>query len=309
MDLSARLKPRQLRLLLKIAETRQLQVAAAAMALSQPAASRLLAQVEAQIGAALFHRHPKGMEPTQVGAAVLRHARVILSEMDSLAAEVENLRSGAAGEVRVGSVTGPTVGALVPAIRAVKAESPGLAASIEVGPSAQLIRGLEEGRFDFVMARLPPGQDSRLFRIHPARAEIVSFLVRAGHPMLGAPRGLAELRGYEWVIQERGTPVRQAVEGAFHAAGLEVPGDIINSSSLLVVLSVLEGTDAIAPQSQEVAELLLRGAASGAASEAGYAAIELEESISVTPYFIIQRREQQMPRAAERVLEEVFRRL
>lgn len=304
MDLATRLKPRQLLLIQRIAETGRLQSAAHMLALSQPAASRILAEIETEVGAPLFTRHPKGMEATLLGETFLRHARVILSELDSLQSEVRGLRSGEAGEVRVGSVTGPTVGVLVPAIQKVREASPDIQATIEVGPSTQLVRGLEEGRFDFVIARLPPEYDSRQFRIYPARNEVVSLVVRADHPMLGAPVRLADLRGFEWVIQDLGTPIRLTVEAAFHAAGLAAPERITNSSSLLVVLSILQTTEAIAPQSQEVVELLTRNRMTES-----YATLELAEQLAVAPYFVIHNRSQQLHRAAERVMEEVFRRL
>ncbi|MBY6048942.1 LysR substrate-binding domain-containing protein [Vannielia litorea] len=304
MELATRLKPRQLRLIQRIGETRQLQTAAHMLAMSQPAASRVLAEIEAEVGTPLFTRHPKGMEPTLIGETFLRHARVILSELESLETEVAGLRSGEGGEVRVGSVTGPTVGVLVPAIRAVRTKAPGIQATVEVGPSGQLVRGLEEGRFDFVIARLPPEYDSRQFRIDPARNEVVSLVVRAGHPALGERRKLSELVGYEWVIQDLGTPIRVAMDGAFHAAGLAAPEQITNSSSLLVALSILEGTDAIAPQSQEVADLLTRNKIGDS-----LATLELAEPLAVSPCFIIRARARQMSRAAERVMQEVFRRL
>ncbi|MEZ5771689.1 MAG: LysR family transcriptional regulator [Defluviimonas denitrificans] len=69
MALSRKLKPAHLRLILKIAETGQLQMAATALAMSQPAASRILNEIEVEAGTPLFLRHAKGMEPTQAGSA------------------------------------------------------------------------------------------------------------------------------------------------------------------------------------------------------------------------------------------------
>ena len=103
------LKPAQLRLIQQIAEHGQLQLAAETVGMTQPAASRMLAEAESLIGAQLFIRQPKGMEPTEIGRAVLRRANAILREMFSLAADVSALRSGAGGAVRVGAVTGPAV--------------------------------------------------------------------------------------------------------------------------------------------------------------------------------------------------------
>ncbi|MFZ0099530.1 MAG: LysR family transcriptional regulator, partial [Gemmobacter sp.] len=116
------LKPAQLRLIVEVAESGQLQMAAAATSMTQPAASRMLAEIERAVGAPLFLRQPKGMELTEIGAVMVRRARAMLREMRSMAAEVQALREGQGGAVRVGAVTGPAVGYLVHAIRAIKRE-------------------------------------------------------------------------------------------------------------------------------------------------------------------------------------------
>jgi DNA-binding transcriptional LysR family regulator len=305
MNLTARLKPNHLQLLLKISETGKLQLAASAAGMSQPAASRILSDIESHVGAALFERRPKGMVATPVGTAFVRHARVILGELRNLEVEVDDLNIGSAGEVRVGSVTGPAVGCLVPAIQAVKTSAPGLKVTLEIGPSAQLVRGLEAERLDFVIARLPATYDSRDFHLTPARNEVVSLVVRHDHPLAARENvRLSDLAEFEWVIQERGNPIRQAVETAFHSAGVSAPANITNSSSLLVVLAMLARSDAVAPQSKEVANLLI-----GAGIRSELATIALDELITVYPYYIIQNRSQELHPAAARVLNEILSRL
>ena len=305
MDLARRLKPHHLRLIVKIAESGKLQIAAGALAMSQPAASRILAELEADIGEKLFLRHPKGMVPTRIGQAFLQHGRAILATMDSLETEVEELKEGQAGEVRVGSVTGPAVKCLVPAVQAVRAATPGVEVSIEVAPSTELVRGLEDGRFEFILARLPQDYDPREFDILPRRYEVVSLIVHEDHPLADRQRlGLADLIRFDWVVQERGSPIRAAVEGAFSAAGVPVPAGITNSSSLLVMLALLENSHVIAPVSNEVAELLTRPGIG-----ARLRMLDIAQPIHVTPYFIIRSRARQFSPAVDRVLSEVLARL
>lgn len=282
----SRLKPSHLRLLLRIAETGKLQLAADDLAISQPAASRILAEIETDIGAAIFERMPRGMVPTGIGATFLRRASQILSEFDTLENELHMIRSGKAGKVRIGAVTGPAVGYVVPAIRHLRQTAPDVEVTVHVAPSAELARGLEERTFDFIIARLPAGHDATDLELTPARTERVALLVNKTHP-LATTRGctLAMLRQHEWVMQDRGTPIRQAVERCFFLAGQALPAQISNSSSLLVALTMLAGSDVITPQAREVADLLTESGIG-----ANLAVLDIADSITVEPYFVIRNR-------------------
>ena len=112
------LRLRHLRMIDAIATHRQLSRAAEIVAITQRAASRMLAEIETLVGARLFERRAKGMEPTLIGAAVARRARFLTLEMQDISREIDELRSGGSGQVRVGAVTGPAVGYLVTAISA-----------------------------------------------------------------------------------------------------------------------------------------------------------------------------------------------
>jgi DNA-binding transcriptional LysR family regulator len=297
-----RLKPSHLRLIRAIHDTGKLQLAADAVGLSQPGASRMLSEIEADIGAPLFERLPRGMQPTPTGAAFVRHARVILFEMDALTTEVTHLRDGMAGAVRVGAVTGPTVGVLVPALLAVRKDVPDIQPTIEVAPSVTLVRGLEEGRFDFVLARIGDGSEVRSFQAFPGRTEDVCFLVRASHPLAGRSVSLAETMPYEFVIQESGLPIRTALENAFLANRLNTPRRVTNSSSLLVALSVVMGSEAIAPLTREVAQLLTR-------TSPGLAILNTQETVTVPPFLVLCPRHRELAPVAQKLLDEVLRRL
>lgn len=305
MDLLRKLRPHHLRLVVRIADTGKLQAAAGALAMSQPAASRTLSEIEADIGARLFDRTPKGMQPTPSGRAFLRHARAALNALESLEAEVGGISLGVAGKVRVGSVTGPAAQCVVPALLRIKETAPDLETSVEVAPSAALIRGLEAGQFDFILGRLPPGYDSREFHIQPARTEIISLMASPAHPLVQRRDvTLAEVTRYPWVIQDRGSPIRTAVDQAFAMAGLIPPRDIVASASLMVMLALIERSQTVAPVSEEVANLLIHGELN-----ARLGVIDLDEPIRVSPYFVIHRRSQRLSRAAERLMHEVMARL
>lgn len=304
MDISRQLKPQHLRLIDRIAATGKLQLAAEALNMSQPAASRTLSNIEAIVGEELFARTPKGMVPTQIGLAFLRHSQTILTAFSNLETEISGLGQGQMGEVRIGAVTGPAVRCLVPAVLKIKEQSPLIEATLEVAPSAELIRLLESGYYDFVIARMPSHFDSRAFHLMPARSETVSLVVRDSHPLVDKKDvTLNELSGFDWTIQQRGSPIREALETAFTDEGLSVPAFITNTSSLLVTLGLLEKSDTIATLIEEVVQLLTSGS-----SRSQLRILNLKKQIRVAPYYIVTKRNQRLSRIAERLLEEVVKR-
>ncbi|WP_193178576.1 LysR family transcriptional regulator [Oricola nitratireducens] len=301
-NLANRLQLRDFRLIQAIRETGQLALAAERLAMTQPAASRMLAGIERMIGTPVFIRHPKGMTPTPVGETLARNADGLLNGLDRTLREVEAVGSGRAGTARVGSVTGGAVAFVVPAIQRLKKTAAGADIHVDVAPSDALIDGLVRGEYDFVLSRIPAGTDARQFTIRRGRVELIRFLVRDGHPLAGRGQiNLGDLGGYEWVIQAPHTPMRQAVEEAFVFQGIALPNEIVNTTSLLVMIAYLASTDAIAPITREVADLLAPEVAGS-----GLVALDPEEPIIINPYHLISRRNQLMSPLAMQLRELVF---
>ena len=65
----------QLQTIIQVAETGSLSRAAERLNIVQPALSRKLSNLEMELGATLFERHGRGMVPTDVGRAILQHAK------------------------------------------------------------------------------------------------------------------------------------------------------------------------------------------------------------------------------------------
>ncbi len=299
-----RIKPKHLELVIKIAETEQLQLAAQGVGISQPAASRILHDLEKEFATRLFDRHPAGMEPTAAGQIFIRHARGALTELSTMAEELEFMNSGQMGAVSVGAVTGPAVGHLMPAVHAVQTSSPDVRISVDVAPSSVLYRGLEEARYDFVLGRADPTRDTRGFHFHPGRKERVLLMVHAKHPLAHKRNvSLSELTDHTWVIQQAGSPIRLAVEEAFHTEGLAVPSKVLNSSSLLVAFSGIENGHTIAPQTEEVVRLF-----TSEKMGTNVTVLDTTAKIEVAPYFVIRDNRRELTRAAETLLTEVLAR-
>ena len=296
------LQLKDFRLIRAIHETGQLGMAADQMALSQPAASRMLASIERIVGGPVFLRHPKGMTPTPVGETLIRNGHNLLNGFDQTLREISSVSEGLAGTARVGSVTDGSVAFVVPAIQELKKTATGADIHVDVAPSDILVEGLFRGEYDFVLSRIPPQYDKRQLEVRKGRHEDICFMTRKGHPLTKkAVAPLQHLAAHEWVIQAPHTPLRQAVEAVFVSAGVEMPDDIVNTTSMLVMVAYLTSSDAISPIPRQVAELFVAHGLAG-----GLTTVDPQEKIQVSPYYLISRKNVMISAVATRLRDLVF---
>ena len=103
------LKLSHLRLMAALAETGQLGLAADRMGITQPAASRLLAEVEQIAKVQVHERTGRGIALTAPGQVLARRAHRVMMEMRDAAREMAELAGGGSGVVRIGAVTAPAL--------------------------------------------------------------------------------------------------------------------------------------------------------------------------------------------------------
>lgn len=290
------LKMSHLQLILAIEDHGQISAAADALSISQPAASRMLGEVEAIVKAPLCARVARGVELTQYGRALARRARTVFLELRETAREINELKTGSGGSVSLGSVTGPAINLAVPAIRQVSTAYPGIEINIQIENSNVLVRELQSARHDFVIGRIPDDMDPRQFNLIEIGEEDVCLIVREGHPLL--EKGVvtpADLPGYDWVFQPSGTLLRRAVEDSFLSTGTPLPATIINTSSIILTISIVRNTNAIAPVARDVATLV-----AGNGGPAGEIRIlPTDFNIKIRPYSLITARGRALPPSAK----------
>jgi DNA-binding transcriptional LysR family regulator len=293
--IKAGLKLSHLRLILAIADSGQVSAAADVLNISQPAASRMLHEVESLLKAPLCQRAARGVEMTRFGEAMAKRARAILLEIREASREITELKTGYGGSVNMGSVTGPAISLAVPAIQRVRGMYPAIQINCHVEASNMLARELLSARYDFVIGRLPDEFNPRDFEARRLGYEKSCLIVRAGHPLLAMPTpGLEDIRHYEWVFQPHGALLRRSVERLFIDANVVLPENIVSTPSMLLTMAMVAKSDAIAPISIEVAEFI--AAASGRAGE--IAILETDFEIGLEPYSLITARGRSLPPSA-----------
>ncbi|MFB2607775.1 LysR family transcriptional regulator, partial [Rhizobium phaseoli] len=163
--LRAGLKLNHLRMIVAIEDSGQISAAAEVLNISQPAASRMLSEMESITKTQLYERVARGVVLTAFGAALARRARKILLELREASREIGELKSGKGGSVFIGAVTAPAMSLVVPAINKVRKAYPGIEINIQVETSNVLARELLAARHDFIIGRIPDDLNPRLFEV------------------------------------------------------------------------------------------------------------------------------------------------
>jgi DNA-binding transcriptional LysR family regulator len=94
-------RPRQLQLVLRMAELGTIQKAANALGMSQPSATQALTQLESLLDLSLFQRHARGVRLTEQGELLLPTFQRVLASFDALGRDTANVLQGSRGLVRI----------------------------------------------------------------------------------------------------------------------------------------------------------------------------------------------------------------
>lgn len=298
------LKLRHMRLVVALEDHGQISAAAQVMNMSQPAASRMISEIEDILGVQICDRLPRGIRLTPYGAALARRGRAILLEMQQVDREISDLKSGKGGSVVMGAVTAPAIELAVPAIRKIRQRYPRIEISVQIETSAVLARELLASRHDFIIARIPDDLDPRLFESRIIGIEKACLIVRRGHPLAGSGTvPLERLAEFDWVFQPGGSLLRQTVQGIFMSRNVRMPDRILNTSSLLLTLVMVSQSDAIAPIAVDVAKFV--NSESGLAGAIEILPIAFE--INVQPYSLIMVRGRTLSPTAQLLYDHILR--
>lgn len=252
--LHQQIRTRHLQLLDALERHGSLRQAADALAITQPAATKLLAQLEALLGLPLFERTRRGLVATAYGRIMLHHARGALGELSAAREALAYTALGAQGRIALGAVVGSLPRLTAVAVAGLLARHPRLAVAVTVETSATLVPMLARGELELVVGQIPDGANPDDLAFEPLVAEPVEIVARRGHRLSRVRRlSLRELVDEAWVLPPPGTPLRARLDAMFHAAGLGVPRRVVETASTLLATSLSLGSDMIALLSRDVA--------------------------------------------------------
>jgi len=293
-----RLKTRQLLLLIALDEQRNIHRAAGELNMTQPAASKQLIDLEELLGVRLFDRLPRGMEPTDYGDTMIRHARMALTSLSLAHEDIAALKSGLSGQVCIGAIMSPSLLLLPRAIARLKQAAPLMRIGVEIDTSHALLHRLRHGTLDFLVARiLESGVESPL-QYEELSDEPVCVVTRPGHPWLAtADLQLDDMARASWVLAPHGSMLRHRCDAMFRRAGLAPPGNVVDTTALLLIISLLRGSDSLHVMPCDVAHHYAR--------QGILAILPVDLAVKMDGFGIITRRDHLLSPSAAVALEAV----
>ena len=219
-----RLKLRELRILLVVAQAGSMAKAAKQLAISQPAVSRAIADMEQTLGVPLFDRSSQGIAPTQYGRALLKRGVTVFDELKQGVRDIAYLSNPGIGELHIGSSTSLSEGIVLAVVNRLSRIYPRIVFHVVSGGALALYELLRERRVEFGVARLPGIATEDDINRETLFEEPLVVVASADNRWARRRKiKLAELMNEPWTWSAPGTMFDTLVVEAFRASGLEPP--------------------------------------------------------------------------------------
>lgn len=288
---------RQLSYFLKIAQHRSISVAAAELNVTQPTLTKSMKLLEEELGIALFQRMPRGVELTEAGRRLVRHAEAVRIQLRDARDELHALRGGDRGMVTIGAGPAWLRRHLPLAVSRAIATRPKLHVRVAGGFDEALLRGLMRGEFDFVVAELPLTREQDDLEIETLSRDDLCLYARTGHPLgARAPIGLTDALAYPWVLPAKATRARQRLDALFTSRNRTPPEPAIETGSMAFMLAVVRNSDALTYTTASTVDM---------PEGVGLVALDAPELASERQAGVIRRRNAWLSPAAEAVIAEL----
>lgn len=236
-----RLKLRDLQVLEVVASVGSMAKAAPRLGMSQPAVSRVVADMESLLAVPLFDRTSTGVELTRFGQALRRRTTNVIDELKQGLGELAFLTDPTQGEVRIGT-TEPMTALTAKIVQDISDEYPKIRFHVDAGDTLALHESLRQREIDIAVTRMAADFD----RYEDLSAEALfadELAVIAGqHNPLVNRRTLAlrNLVNERWLLGRPATSfLRPFIEEAFAAEGLSVPAATVTCSSYAMQINLL----------------------------------------------------------------------
>jgi DNA-binding transcriptional LysR family regulator len=194
--------------------------AAEALHLTQPAVTRQIAGLEAELHTRLFDRLGRTVQPTTAGEALHRYAEPILRVLSEARQAVADVRSGTGGRLTIGASSTLATYVLPPILREFRAANRAVDISVHTGVSAAVLAMVRAGEVDAGLVTADVSDP--LLEVTVLAEYETCVVVPSGHPFDGRETvSVMELEGSSFILMESGTNLRSYVDRVLGAAGVD----------------------------------------------------------------------------------------
>jgi DNA-binding transcriptional LysR family regulator len=232
-----RLGTRELRMVLAVARSGSMAQAAKALATSQPAISKAIADMEHSLGIRLFDRSPQGVEPTQYGHALIKCGLAVFDDLKQGITEIGFLADPTVGELRIGCPDPIAAGLVRVIIDRILQKHPRITFCIETG---SLDRQLRERNVELVINRMSGPTAEEDFNAEILYHDTIVVVAGANSPWTRRRKvQLADLVDEPWGLAKPDGPLWPSLIKAFQAGGLKSPRVTVTTNSYHTRFSLL----------------------------------------------------------------------
>ena len=238
-QIGRRIRLKDLHTLQTVADAGSMAKAAERLAMSQPAISKAIADLEHVLGASLFDRSSSGVELTECGHLLLERTRVVFDEVRQGVSDIEHASDPARGEVRIGIIE-PMTGVLAEIITKLELKYPRITYAITVNDPDSLARDLRERILDLLLTRWVPPLIAEDLAARILFQSPFAVMARKTHRAFRRkkPR-LADLMDERWALSPNDSFLGRIVTDIFRRQDLPLPQTVVTTISVSMRLSLL----------------------------------------------------------------------
>lgn len=239
---------KRLRYVIEVARAESITTAAQTLALTQPALTRSIAELETELGVKLFERLPRGVQTTAAGERFINRARKLIVDMDDLVADTRDDADAMQGRLRIGATPSANLVPALPSLALVAKQNPAMNIETIEGSAQTLCPQLLRGELDMVIGTTRYFRRWRELDIQLLRPFSFGCMVRKHHPLgeLEAIQEIDILR-YPLILPTSVEPIFSDIIARYAHNDLHAPQPQYTTDNFELAKTLVDNSNAFYP--------------------------------------------------------------